>query len=613
MNVIEPTYPIDRYLHVRTAYQPSFSPDGQRVAFLTDITGLPQVWIVDAAGGWPDQLTFGTDRVSAVAFSPTEDWLLFSRDAGGNENTQLFLLRPPGFSPGQTTGSAERRLTHDDGAMHIFGGWSADGQRVAFAANRRQRGRYDVYVQDITRDEAQLVWQNDEPGIIIPAGFAPDGSRLLVLFMHSMTDEDLFEIDLSSGKVRHLTPAPGHVRYDCPAYAADGQAVYCLSDLDREHTAVVRLDLASLSIEPLAEPDADVELLAVAPGGSFLIWVTNHNGAHRLSSLNLQTGMVRSLDDLPVGVVNPLDLSVPAFAPHQQQVAFSFATPTRTVDVWLWDVEQNHAQPMTRSSHAGIAPASFVEPVVIHYPTFDGREIPAWWFPPKRASGPAPVVVYVHGGPESQTRPLFFPTLQYLMACGYAVLAPNVRGSTGYGKTYTHLDDVEKRMDSVADLAHAVYWLRTQPAVDAQRIAVFGGSYGGFMVLAALTTYPDLWAAGVDIVGISNFVTFLENTSAYRRSTREAEYGSLARDREFLTAISPIHHVDQIRAPLMVVHGANDPRVPLSEAEQIVTALRQRGIPVEFLVYRDEGHGLVKLTNRLDAYPKIAAFLARHV
>lgn len=603
--MIEPTYPLERYLHVRTAYQPSFSPDGRRLAFLTDITGLPQVWIVDAAGGWPEQLTFGTDRVSAVAFSPADDWLLFSRDAGGNENTQLFLLR--------ADGTEERRLTHDDGAMHIFGGWSADGQRVAFAANRRHRGRYDVYVQDVAADEAQLVWQNDQPGIVIPAGFAPDGTRLLVLFMHSMTDEDLYEIDLASGQVRHLTPQPGHVRYDYPAYAADGQAVYCLSDLDREHTAVVRLDLADLHPAVVAAPAADVDLLAVAPDGSYLVWASNYDGAHHLTSFDLPTGSQRDLDTLPVGVVNPLDLSVPVFAPDRPHLAFSFASPTRTVDVWMWDLAQNTAQPVTRSSHAGIATASFVEPMVIHYPTFDGREIPAWWFPPRPTAAAAPVVVYVHGGPEAQTRPLFYPTLQYLMACGYAVLAPNVRGSTGYGKTYTHLDDVEKRMDSVADLAYAAHWLRQQPGIDARRIAVFGGSYGGFMVLAALTAYPDLWAAGVDIVGIGNFVTFLENTSAYRRSTREAEYGSLAHDREFLARISPIHHVDRIRVPLMVVHGANDPRVPLNEAEQIVAALRQRDVPVEFLVYPDEGHGLVKLTNRLDAYPKMAGFLARHV
>lgn len=222
-------------------------------------------------------------------------------------------------------------------------------------------------------------------------------------------------------------------------------------------------------------------------------------------------------------------------------------------------------------------------------------------------------MVLVHGGPEGQTTAYFHFLIQFLVNNGYAVLAPNVRGSTGYGKAYSHLDDVEKRMDSVADLAQAAQWLRQQPEIDGERLVVYGGSYGGFMVLSALTTYPDLWAAGVCLVGISNFVTFLENTSGYRRAHREAEYGSLERDREFLERIAPINHIDKLTAPLMVIHGANDPRVPLSEAEQMVAALRARGVPVEFLVFDDEGHGLVKLKNKLVAYPAVIAFLEKYV
>ncbi|MCG8351080.1 MAG: S9 family peptidase, partial [Chloroflexales bacterium] len=279
---------------------------------------------------------------------------------------------------------------------------------------------------------------------------------------------------------------------------------------------------------------------------------------------------------------------------------------------WSWDLETDAIGALTHSSHAGIPVSQFIEPELIHYPTFDQRMIPAWFYRPQ-SPGPWPVVVFVHGGPESQTKAMFFPILQYFASCGYAVLAPNVRGSSGYGKTYLGLDDVEKRMDSVADLAHAAYWLRDRPDVDAQRLVVYGGSYGGFMVLSALTRHPELWAAGVDLVGISNFVTFLENTGPYRRHSRESEYGSLERDRDFLISISPINYVDHIQAPLIVIHGANDPRVPLSEAEQIVAALRARQIPVEFLVYPDEGHGLVKLANKLDAYPKIVAFLDQHI
>src|SRR5207248_5111159 len=231
--------------------------------------------------------------------------------------------------------------------------------------------------------------------------------------------------------------------------------------------------------------------------------------------------------------------------------------------------------------------SELVEPEHVHYPTFDNREIPALFYRSRGLADHAPCVVFVHGGPEGQYRPTFQPIVQYLAAAGFAVLAPNVRGSTGYGRTYMHLDDVRKRMDSVADLAHAAHWLRDTGRADPNRIAVYGGSYGGFMVLAALTTYPDLWAAGVDLVGIANFVTFLENTGPWRRHLREAEYGSLENDREFLEAISPIKHVDRIRAPLLVMHGANDPRVPIGEAEQMVSRLRALGRTVEFLRFED--------------------------
>jgi dipeptidyl aminopeptidase/acylaminoacyl peptidase len=256
--------------------------------------------------------------------------------------------------------------------------------------------------------------------------------------------------------------------------------------------------------------------------------------------------------------------------------------------------------------------SELTEPEHVRYPTFDGREIPALFYPSPKG-GSAPCVVFVHGGPEGQYRPTFQPVVQYLASAGFAVLAPNVRGSTGYGKTYMHLDDVEKRMDSVADLAHAVAWLRDTGRADPHRIAVYGGSYGGFMVLAALTTYPALWAAGVDLVGIANFVTFLENTGPWRRHLREAEYGSLAKNRAFLEEISPINKVDRIRAPLLVIHGANDPRVPISETEQMVARLRELGRTVEFLRLDDEGHQIAKLKNKLVAYPMAADFLERQL
>jgi dipeptidyl aminopeptidase/acylaminoacyl peptidase len=352
-------------------------------------------------------------------------------------------------------------------------------------------------------------------------------------------------------------------------------------------------------------------------------YAVNVEGASQLHLLDLATGESRAAP-VPENGPGVISESFLTFSRDGRYVAFAYSSSTRTADVYLWDLTSDHVWPITRASHGGLPRSTFVSPQLVHYPTFDRderssrddgmREIPAWFYKPAgTASLPRPTVVIVHGGPEGQYRPGLNAIAQYLVHNGYAVLAPNVRGSVGYGKAYSHLDDVEKRMDSVADLAHAALWLKRQPDIDGARIAVYGGSYGGFMVLSALTAYPELWAVGVDIVGISSLATFLENTSDYRRAHREAEYGSLARDRAFLERIAPMRHINRLVAPLIVIHGANDPRVPVSEAEQLVAALRARGVPVEFIVFEDEGHGVVKLHNKLVAYPAIVAFLDQHL
>ena len=568
---------------------------------------------MDANGGWPSQLTFDRDRVTSVSWSPVADELIFARDIGGNENTQLYWV--------DADASHERRLTRDDGAMHVLGGWSPDGKTIAYAANQRDRARYDVWLKDLASGEERLVWQNDAPGFLVPMGFSPDGGRLLVMLMSGGMDEDLYELRLGAAgqaQVRHLTAQPGWVRYGSAAYSPDGLGVYCLCDLERDWRGLARIDLGSLAVRWLATPPVEIDDLAVAADGRRLAWAENHSGAHRVVVLDLESGQQQAAPGLPVGaVVAPpadFDQNTMTFSPDGRQLAFCFSSPTRPSDIWVWQLADQHLARVSHSSYAGVPAAALIEPELIEYPSFDGRSIPAWCYRTAAGAGEQkPVVVYVHGGPEGQTQAVLIPIVQYFVQQGFHVLAPNVRGSSGYGKTYMNLDNVEKRPDSVADLAQAVYWLRQQPEVDSQHIAVYGGSYGGFMVLAALTEFPELWAAGVDIVGIANFVTFLENTGAYRRSVREAEYGSLEHDRAVLEAISPIRHIDRITAPLIVIHGQNDPRVPVSEAQQVVEALRARGVPVAFLVYADEGHGLVKLANKLDAFPKVAAFLNQHL
>jgi dipeptidyl aminopeptidase/acylaminoacyl peptidase len=611
-----------RYLNVRSAYGASFAPDGRHITFLTDITGVAEAWrvpITPAASeaAWPEQLTFGGERIAGAAYSPVADRLIVGGDIGGNERTQLFLMSGDGTTLAPLTDQPE--------AIHIFGGWqedgaassgwSPDGTHIVYASNARDPRFFDIFERavDDLASEPRLLLRHD--GTNYPASYSPDGRSVLVERFDSNIRNSLLLVDTTTGEVRQLTPdvTEGPARHISPQWSSDGRGLYLLSDRGRQFLSPAWLDLATGEMTYLRDDQWDADGLALSPDRRRMALVTNVDGASQVEIFDITAGwegrVALPSPDLPQGVVAGVQWS-----PDGTRIAFTFAPPDDAMDVWIWDVASQTRWRATQSARGGLPDTAFVAPQLAHYPTFDERQIPAYLFLPRGVEPRnLPVVVFVHGGPESQLRPVFNPVIQYFAANGYAVLAPNVRGSSGYGYAYQSLDDIRLRMDSVADLAAAVRWLGDQGIADPRRIAVMGGSYGGFMTLSALTTYPDLWAAGVDIVGIANFVTFLENTGPWRRKLREPEYGSLENDRDFLEAISPIRHVDAITAALFVVHGANDPRVPVGEAEQIVTALRARNVPVEYLRFEDEGHGLIKRANRIRAYPEIARFLDTQV
>jgi len=600
------TYPFERYLNVRNAYGPSFSPDGNRLSFLTDISGVAEVWSVpvdlDASSpAWPEQLTFRGERVSSAIYSPVEPVMLVLADTGGSELDQLYLLSQDGAN--------FHALTDQPEVMYRAAVWSPDGQRVIYASNERDPRYFDIYERNMLDGTARRLWQQN--GTNFPAVSSPDGSQMIISRMHSNVFTQLLLLDIGSGEVRSLTPdtADGPSEFNDPSWAVDGSGLYVISNRGRDFLNLAWLDPATGELSYLRDDQWDTDHLRVTHDGRYLALTLNEDGYSRLEIFDISRGWSErhslSAPSLPRGVI--VDMT---WSQDGQRLAFTLLSAGTPMNVWIWDIAQEKLWQATLSSLGGIPREQFVEPTLVHFPTFDRREIPAFLFVPRdQPAHNLPVVINVHGGPEGQARPIFNPVNQYLVAQGYAVLAPNVRGSSGYGYTYMSLDDVRNRMDSVADLRHAVLWLRESGIADPRRIVVMGGSYGGFMVLSALTTYPDLWAAGIDIVGVANFVTFLENTHPWRRRLRECEYGSLENDREFLEEISPIRRVDKIAAPLFVIHGANDPRVPIGEAEQIVAALRQRQVPVEYLRFEDEGHGLIKRANRLIAYPAIARFL----
>ena len=556
---------------------------------------------------WQSQVSFGDEAVSFGSFSPESEELIYGMDEGGNERTQFFRVAPDG--------SDLLALTDHPDAKHRWGGWSHDGERFAFASNRRDERVFDIYTQgrDETGEDARLVCETD--GWYSAVGWSPEDDRIAVREARSNFDHDLYVLGIENGEMEQVTLHEGDVRYSSVNWSPDGEAFYLVTDEgDSDTLYLARLDLTTGETKKIVDGgDYNVGGVSVDDETGRVVYGRNVEGYTDLHAAQLRDGELHELPtpDLPDGVIGGT-----SFGPDGEKFAVTVTRRGENANVYVVDFETGEATRWTDAATAGIPRETFVEPMTVRYESFDGLEVPALFTTPTpgdRHEPPYPVVVDIHGGPESQRRPSFSGLRQYLLANGYALFEPNVRGSTGYGKEYTHLDDVRKRMDSVKDIRAGLDWLAERDDIDEDRTVAYGGSYGGFMVLAALAEYPDRWAGGVDVVGIANFVTFLENTGEWRRELREAEYGSLEDDRDFLESISPINNADEIRAPLLVMHGANDPRVPVEEAEQIAEKVAENGVPVEKLIFEDEGHGFSKLENRIEAYSTMVGFLDEHV
>jgi dipeptidyl aminopeptidase/acylaminoacyl peptidase len=628
MSSHHPPADISAYLEIRTSSPASWSPDASKLLISSDLPGSAQVHRLDLAAG--QQLPVAAEHLVAVTrfdepigagYLPADpgggdtDVLLLATDVGGNERYQLFTAPDDPAAP--LSGPEELDpLVLDPEHIHRPGGVSRDGRLLAYATNRGDGVAFDTWVRDLATGAERRVFATG--GWTGPGGFSPDArylavselttragdNRVHLLDLHALPDTEV--ADDTHPAVTELCPhpeEPGSV--GTPSWLPDGSAFFLSTDVGRAFVGIAR-GTPDGSWEHVIEPGWDAGA-AVDWTGTHLLVVWNADGLTQAELRDPHTLEVRTAVPLPGrGVASGF-----RFSRDGRWLCFGYSSPLVPGDAWRYDTVTGALERLTVSPGA-VDPASFVDAELVRFASFDGLEIPAFVFRPRDrdpADAPAPVVVIIHGGPESQYRPSFAPLTQYLVANGFAVVAPNVRGSTGYGRRYQHLDDVHLRLDSVHDLGALHDWLATQPDLDEHRAALYGGSYGGYMVLAGLAFQPERWAAGVDIVGISDLVTFLEQTSPWRRAFREREYGSLEHDRDLLRELSPITHVERMRAPLFIIHGANDPRVPLGEAEQIHAVLRARGVRSELLVYHDEGHGLAKLANRIDAYPKVAAFL----
>jgi dipeptidyl aminopeptidase/acylaminoacyl peptidase len=544
--------------------------------------------MLPAAGGRLVQVTAYDEPVLGQLLP--DGRILLELDEGGNERTQLYLLEP---------GGAVEPLVVDPRFNHWTPQVSRDGSLLAYATNRGNGRDFEVVARRLRTGEERGF---DLRGYLGVHGISPDGRRILVERLSDLPgDSDLFVLDAETGDVADVTPA-GEGEFTTLAWLPDSSSFLATTNAFGESFALARHDLAAGEWRVVHEAGWDLDC-ALDDAGRNLLLAANEDGWSRLELRDSQTLELRAEVPLPArGVASDV-----VFSPDGSRLAFAFSSPREPRHVHVYDVDS--AELLRLSGEGPIAGA---DPELHRFASFDGESIPVFLFEPE-GDGPFPVVVTVHGGPESQWRPWysqgFGPLTQYLVSRGYAVAAPNVRGSSGYGKRFEHLDDVALRLDSVRDLAELHAWLSARPEIDGTRAAVYGRSYGGYMVLAALAFQPELWAAGLDFVGMSSFVTFLENTSEYRRAAREREYGSLAADREVLERISPAGRVDAIRAPLFVEHGRNDPRVPVGESEHIHRVLTENGVRCELVIYEDEGHLIEKLENRIDAFERAVAFL----
>jgi dipeptidyl aminopeptidase/acylaminoacyl peptidase len=571
-------------LELRQAVPLAFSPDGARLLVASNIPGTHQLYLLPSRGGELEQLTDFAEPVSGL-FLP-DGRVLVEIDAGGNERTQLYVL---------DEGSLEE-LVVDPRFVHRTPG--VGGEVLAYSTNRRNGVDFDVVSRKLESGEEHVF---EIGGNCSVESVSRDGSKVAVERVGAEAgDGDIYLCDTRTGAIEHVTPHEGAAEYVSVDWL--GERVLLATNEGRDTFAIV------VDGELVHESEWDLDCRVDEAGRNLLV-LANEDGYSRLTLHDPVTGELRTDVPLPGrGVVEH-----PLFSPDGSLLAFSFSSPVEPHDVYLYEIGGETLTRLTTSPRA-IPADALVEPKLHRFESFDGESIPVFLFEPE-GPGPFPVVVTVHGGPESQWRPWFAPSFgpltQYLVARGYAVAAPNVRGSTGYGKRYEHLDDIEKRLDSVADLAALHAWLSARPGIDGSRAVVYGRSYGGYMVLAALALQPELWAAGIECVGISSLVTFLENTSPYRRAAREREYGSLERDHAFLVEASPMTHIDAIRAPLLIQHGRNDPRVPVSESEHIHAVLAGKGIPSELLIFEDEGHTVEKLPNRIELFTRMTEFLDR--
>ncbi|MCX8157900.1 MAG: prolyl oligopeptidase family serine peptidase [Verrucomicrobiae bacterium] len=582
---------VGRYLEFRTASFQSWHPLRREMLITTRFADAAQLHWVSHPGGARRQLTFLPEPVAGGSVQPARgEYLVYAQDAGGGEFYQLYR-----FDPGRG-----RAILLTDGKSRNLGAvWARSGRQLAFTSTRRNGRDTDIWVMDPARPETARMALEVQGGGWQIADWSHDEQKLLLEEYISINESYLHLLELSSGRCELLTPKTGEkIAWNGGEFAPGDTAIYTTTDKDSEFMRLVRMDLRSRAVQVLTPQLAwDVTAFDLSPDGRTLAYVSNEDGASVLHLMDARSGRERRAPRLPLGVVSGLH-----WHESGREIGFTLSSARSPADAWSLELRSGRLIRWTESETGGLDASQFREPELVRFKSFDGLPLSAFVYRPdaQKFPGPRPALIIIHGGPEAQSRPVFQGRNNYYLdELGVTLVYPNVRGSSGYGKTFLTLDNGYKREDSVRDIGALLDWLRQDARVDSGRLAVMGGSYGGYMVLASMVHYSDRLRCGVDIVGISNFLTFLKNTQDYRRDLRRVEYGD-ERDpamAAFLEKISPANHAARIRKPLLVVQGLNDPRVPASESEQMVAAIRQAGGTVWYLLAKDEGHGFAKKKN----------------
>ena len=577
------------YENVRAANFEDWLADGSML-ISTRFGQTVQLHHVGYPGGAREQITFYDEPIAdALARPGTADRFLFRRDTGGAEYFQIYLAT--------LAGAAE--LVTAPGTRNLAPVFSQDGAFVAWSTVEKGKADYDIWVMRVDEPASRRQAYHGD-GEVVPEAFSPDGKTLVLTRLISAASQKLYLLDIATGATRELNPSAEEIAYGRVQFTPDGAALVLTSNEGGEFSRLIRYDLATGQSHPLGDStEWDVERTELSPDGDTLAHAVDVEGRSEVYLRRLAGGPAERVLGLPTGVVHALK-----FSPDSKRLAIGLESAAAPADVWSFEPQTGQLDRWTRSETGGLDPAGFVEPSLIRFTSFDKRSIPGFLYEPKAvhtATGRLPVIISIHGGPEAQERPGFRPVYQYwVKELGAAVITPNIRGSAGYGRSYLALDNGLKRQDAVGDVGALLDWIAARPELDPTYVVVSGASYGGFMTLSVFARYGDQLAGAYDVVGMSNLVSFLERTEAYRQDLRRVEYGD-ERDpamRKFMEETAPLNNTEKMTKPLFVVAGRNDPRVPYTEAEQLVAKVRAQGGEVWYMLAKDEGHGYRKKPNR---------------